>query len=267
VLDVQSEQTLASISLVRFLSSMAVVARDHENVLPAQSGDAHKVSIDLGPVKFAVAVPICLVDEGERGSIALAKSDRFGKGEHAVTVGVASPKRDALVLVAPDPFLIGDPTVRVCVGSGEDDKDEILSCLFTREFAVVVGVGQGEVVMRECDRPRRPKSAGIPGATGQTPKRGGQNRHQADLGPRLDAVAEPYLIQESSSHGATCRQQKRAHAEFLILVLFVPFKSTAPRPVLKRNSCRVSWAIERVCLSQALLCVRLVEALGSADSS
>ena len=113
--------------------------------LAAEAGDTREIGIDLGAIEFAVAIAVSLAHKRKRGSIALSEGDGFRKSDNAVSVGVTSAEGDALGLIAADPLLFGDTPIGVRVGSGEDDEDQILSCLFAREFPVVIGVSKGEV--------------------------------------------------------------------------------------------------------------------------
>src|SRR6185295_3130418 len=143
-----------------------------KHALATEAGDTREIGIDLGTIEFAVAIAISLAHKCKRGSIALSEGYGFRKGDNAVSVGVTSAEGDALGLIAADPLLFGDTPIGVRVGSGEDDEDQILSCLFAREFPVVIGVSKGEVVMRDRDRPRCAECAGIAGAACKTSKYG-----------------------------------------------------------------------------------------------
>lgn len=120
--------------------------------LTAGPNHAHEVGVDLCAIEFAVAISIGLTHEPERRRATLSVGDCFRQSDNAVAVSVAFMKCSGLRGIVVNPFAFREPAIGVCIGSREDDIDQVLGRLLTRKFSVVVRVGESERVVRDRDR-------------------------------------------------------------------------------------------------------------------
>ena len=145
-------------------------------LLPAQASDADEVSVDLGTVQFAVAISIGLAHERNACLVAMTVGDRLRSRHNPVAVGVVLPEGSDRSRIILHPLLSGELTVRVCVGSSEDDVDQILGRLAAGKFSVMVRVGKGKIVVRDRDRPDDAEIAASPGASPEAQEGRGDQR-------------------------------------------------------------------------------------------
>jgi hypothetical protein len=94
------------------------------------------------------------------------------------------------------PLLSGELTVRVCVGSGEDDVDQILGGLAAGKFSVMVRVGKGKIVVCDRDGPDGAKIVAGPSASAKA-EEGRTNHRRSD--------------KQLQSGGGTTIAQKASH--------------------------------------------------------
>lgn len=154
--------------------------------LTADPNHAHEVGVDLSAIEFAVAISIGLTHEPERRRASLTIGHGLRQSDHAVAVDVAFMKCSGLRRIIVNPFAFREPAIGVCIGSGEDNINQVLGRLLTRKLSVVVGVGESESVVRDCNRSGRGKCLVRSRAACQSPKDRGQHctRHHQSRSER-----------------------------------------------------------------------------------
>ena len=148
-------------------------------LLPAQAGDADEKGVDLGAVQFAVAISIGLAHERNACLVAVTIGDRLRSRDNPVAVGVVLAEGSDRSRIILYPLLSGELTVRVGVGSSEDDVDQILGGLAAGKLSVMVRVGKGKIVVRDRDGPDDAKIAAGPGASAEAHE-GRTNHRRSD---------------------------------------------------------------------------------------